>query len=146
MNVRGRIATWAVPPRTAQAPTRDEGNGFGWRAEMRGASGSNLLVGVWIVASPWALEYPAGAVASTSVATGSLIALLALLRVVGAYRASWLSWLNALAGAWLTLSAFLVAGSGIALWNSLVFGLTVLGLACWSARLSERHTSEQESP
>jgi hypothetical protein len=108
---------------------------------MRGASGANVLAGVWIAASPWALEYPAGAVVASSVATGSVIALLALLRVAGAYRASRLSWLNSLAGAWLTVSAFLVAGSGIALWNNLVFGITAAGLACWSARLSDRHRS-----
>jgi hypothetical protein len=108
---------------------------------MRGASGSNLLAGIWIAASPWALEYPDGAVVANSVATGSLIALLALLRVAGAYRASWLSWINTLAGTWLALSAFLVAGSGIALWNSLVFGITVAGLACWSARLSDDYTN-----
>jgi hypothetical protein len=72
---------------------------------------------------------------------GSLIALLALLRVAGAYRAGWLSWVSALAGAWLTVSAFAVAGSGIALWNSFVFGITVFGLAWWSARLSDQHTN-----
>jgi SPW repeat len=143
METRGRIAAGAGPP-IAVAPARGKAASLGWRAEMRGASGSNLLAGVWIAASPWMLEYPAGAVVSNSVATGSLIALLALLRV-GAYRASWLSWINALAGAWLTLSAFVVAGSGIALWNSLVFGITVVGLACWSARLSERHTSGSET-
>lgn len=108
---------------------------------MRGASGSNLLAGVWVAASPWALEYPAGAVVLNSFATGTLIAVLALFRVAGAYRASWLSWVNAVAGAWLTLSAFLVAGSGIALWNSFVFGITVAGLGCWSARLSDRQSN-----
>jgi SPW repeat len=108
---------------------------------MRGASGSNLLAGVWGAASPWALEYPAGAVLNNSVARGSLIAALALVRVADAHRASWLSWLNVLAGAWLTLSAFLVAGSGIALWNSFVLGITVTGLVCWSAQLSDRHRS-----
>jgi hypothetical protein len=39
------------------------------------------------------------------------------------------------------LSAFLVAGSGIALWNSFVLGITVTGLVCWSAQLSDRHRS-----
>lgn len=140
METRGRIAAGAGPP-IALAPARGKAASLGWRAEMRGASGSNLLAGVWIAASPWMLEYSGGAVVSNSVATGSLIALLALLRVVGAFRASWLSWINAVAGAWLTLSAFVVAGSGIALWNSLVFGITVTGLACWSARLSDRHRS-----
>jgi hypothetical protein len=44
-------------------------------------------------------------------------------------------------GAWLTLSALAVAGSEIALWNSFVFGITVFGVACWGARLSDQHTN-----
>ena len=128
---------------TGRPPVLPRGwdGGLDWRAEMRGASGSNLLAGLWTAASPWALEYPEGPVVANSVATGSLVAVFALVRVAGADRAAWLSWMNAIAGGWLAVSAFVIAGSGIALWNSLVFGITILGLAYWSARLSHDNSN-----
>lgn len=101
------------------------------------ASFCNLLAGVWIALAPWGLEYPNDEAIRNSVVVGALIAAIAAVRVAGAYRAAWLSWINACAGAWLAVSGFILDASGIALWNSLVFGVTVSGLACWSALASE---------
>jgi len=105
---------------------------------MRAASLCNLLAGLWIAASPLGLDYSRAEPTWNCTVTGAVIALIAAVRVAGAYRASWLSWVNAFAGGWLAVSAFALPQSGIALWNNLVFGITVCGLACWSARASER--------
>ncbi len=113
------------------------GRGPRWREEMRAASLCNLVAGLWIAAAPWGLDYSSDEAITNSVVTGTVIAVLAFVRVGGAYRSSWMSWINAFAGAWLAVSAFVLPHSGIALWNSLVFGITVFGLACWSARASE---------
>jgi hypothetical protein len=43
-----------LEPRRRQPPEAPAG--AGGRGEMRGASGSNLLAGLWITASRWALD------------------------------------------------------------------------------------------
>jgi hypothetical protein len=104
---------------------------------MRMASFCNVVAGVWIALAPWGLDYPNDEAILNSVLVGVVIAVIASVRVAGAYRAAWLSWINVGAGAWLAASGFVLDASGIALWNSLVFGITVSGLAWWSALASD---------
>jgi hypothetical protein len=62
---------------------------------------------------------------------------LAAIRVAGAWGASMPSWLNALIGACLFVSAFLLSESRQATWNVGITGVLVFVLAVWSASATE---------
>jgi hypothetical protein len=56
----------------------------------------------------------------------------------GVFQAVWLSWINALIGAWLFVAAFTIDQSGAAGWNDAVVGVLVFLLAIGSAAATER--------
>ena len=71
-------------------------------------------------------------------ACGIVIGLLAVARATGAFRAVWLSWINALIGAWLFVAAFTIDHSMASGWNDAVVGVVVILLAVGSAAATER--------
>ena len=63
------------------------------RNQVIAVSGTNLLVGVWLICAPFALSYSGVSNALwNDIILGATIATLAGLRVLGAYRQTWLSW------------------------------------------------------
>ena len=52
----------------------------------------------------------------------------------------WEEWINAALGAWLIVSPFIMGfgALGVALWNQLIVGVLVGGLALWAA-LTDSH-------
>lgn len=109
------------------------------------ASFCNVVAGVWILLAPWGLDYSNDEAIRNSVLVGVVIAVIAAISVAGPRRAARLSWINVGAGAWLALSGFVLHASGIALWNSLVFGITVAGLACFTALGSDERRRAVDS-
>lgn len=128
----------AAGPGAAVPPTEPAASG--WRAEIMTASGLNLLAGIWLIASPFVVGYEAEDTLWNPIVFGAVIALLALIRVLGVYRASWLSGVNALLGLWLFASAFWLAASGEATWILLIMGMIVFFLAIWSGAVTPRLT------
>ncbi len=118
-----------APARGAAAPS--------WREEVMGASGLNVLAGLWLIIAPFVLDYSGGDPIWNDVISGGIIALLALSRVFGLQREAALSWLNALVGAWLVASAFWLDNTASAGWNDVLLGVVVIGLAVWSAGAGE---------
>ena len=112
-----------------------------WRAEVAGASGLNLLAGIWLIISPWVLNYRSGDASWNPIVFGAIVALFALVRVAGAYRESWLSYLNSLIGIWLFISAWWLADSAQAFWNVLIAGVVVFVLGVLSASASDEHAA-----
>lgn len=112
-----------------------------WRSEIKGASGVNLVAGVWLAVSPFVLAYRPADPVWTQVAFGGAIALLALVRVTSGVWKSWMSWANASFGAGLCLVAVLAADSAPGRWNGIVTGALVLVLAALSASATESATS-----
>jgi hypothetical protein len=94
----------------------------------------NLLLGLWLIASPWIYGVFGGGVpaAWNSIVVGILIALVAAARL-GSDRASGepLSWINVVLGAWMIASPFIYgyAQAGPFTANSIVVGVIVLFLA-----------------
>lgn len=127
---------WAGGPGAAVPPTEPAASG--WRAEIRTASGLNLLAGIWLIISPFVLGYLLPDTVWNPIGAGALILLLALARVSGAYRERWLSGVNALIGLWLIASAFVLADSGQAEGNVGFVGLIVFLLAIWSVGVTPR--------
>lgn len=99
------------------------------------ASGVNAMLGAWLVISPWTLSYVQEyAATGNSILIGVVVATLGIARAYGAYRSSWLSWINALIGGWAVAAPWILTyGHDAARTNSVVVGVAVLVLAAWSA-------------
>jgi len=121
------------PPATPNpgAPMR------GWRDEVRGASGLNVIAGIWLIIAPWVLGYTPADPLWNDVVFGIIVAGFGLTRMLGAFRDSWLSWINALIGVWIFIAAFTIDSSSTAAINDIVLGAAVFALGIWSASASE---------
>lgn len=109
--------------------------------EMMAASALNILAGVWLIFAPFVLRFSdLGGIAWCTGIIGGIVALIAVIRVLGAHRAVALSWVNATLGAVLIVSPFIFGDEGVAVvvWNSVILGVIVMGLSIWSARATKR--------
>lgn len=127
------------------------------RSQVLGASGLNILAGLWLIISPFVLGYfnlgraaaPAGASAATSVdlIVGFVIALMAVIRFFGVRKIGvelfhnqtvWLSWGNVVLGLVLIVSPFLLQFTDVsaAYWNNIIVGVIVVILSAWNALVS----------
>ena len=99
------------------------------------------IAGLWLIISPWVLRFSSmDAFRNNDVVFGIVVAVLAAIRVAGAYEANWLSWINVLVGIWLFVSAFVFGGRAepMPFWNSIVLGVIVFVLGIVSATGSHR--------
>jgi SPW repeat-containing protein len=111
--------------------------GSAWRETVAAASGINLIAGIWLIIAPFVLGYSNGDPYWNDIVFGAIIAVFALARVSGAYRAAWLSWLNALIGVWLFISAFWLDATATAGINDVILGIVVFVLGIASATATE---------
>jgi SPW repeat len=125
----------AVPPRAQPAPAPAP---RGWRRDVIGLSGLNVLAGIWLILAPWWLGYSGADPKWNDVVFGAIVAVLAATRAGGGFRATELSILNALVGVWLFVAAFTIDSSGAAGANDIILGVIVFVLALGSAAASER--------
>ena len=108
-----------------------------WRSEIKGASGVNLIAGLWLAASPFILGYQQMDPVWTQAVAGAAIALLGLVRIASGAWKSWMSWANASLGGGICLVAITVADSAAAHWNGIGLGALVLVLGVLSASATE---------
>lgn len=106
-------------------------------------AGINVLLGIWLLISPWMLAYPVTARNATGndVICGILIAIIAGIRFANPSAAtSGLSWLNFLFGIWLLISPWVLGYNNLVtpFWNNVICGFAVLILAAWSAAGTDR--------
>jgi hypothetical protein len=106
---------------------------YDWRDEVATASGLNVLAGIWLIIAPFVLNYRDDDPIWNDVVFGAIVFVLALVRVSGAYREHWMSWINALIGVWLFISAFWLDSSNTAGWNDVILGIIVFVLGSASA-------------
>lgn len=116
--------------------TGPPGPGGNWRDEVMGASGVNVLAGIWLIIAPFVLAYSSN-VYWNDIVFGAIVGILALIRISGAYRESWLSWINMLIGVWIFVSAFWLDNQARASWNDVILGAIVFFLGLISATASE---------
>lgn len=121
----------------AEIPITRETN----NANLRIPSGLNILLGIWLIISPWIYGYTAangvGGVWN-SVIVGIIIAVLAAIRFFGAFSQAWMSWINALLGLWMIISPWVynyTLDTG-RMWNSIIVGILVVIFGVWSALAS----------
>ena len=107
---------------------------FNEKLTMQWKDVGNLVLGLWLGISPWALSY-AGEVkpAWNAHIVGVIIALASLVALIAFQK--WEEWVNAALAAWLIVSPYLLGFSTLtyALWNQLIVGVLVGILAIWAA-------------
>lgn len=95
----------------------------------RGSSWVNILLGIWILISPFILTFALPRAIWNNVVTGIVVGILAIIRLSVPNQAGW-SWINALLGLWLIISPFvLMFAHGNALWNNVILGIIVAAFA-----------------
>jgi hypothetical protein len=108
---------------------------YGYPTQVRIASGMNTLLGLWLIFSPLAYDDMVGNMggAWNSIVVGVLIVVFGGARLHAPLENAWLSWVNAILGAWIAWSPRVYDYmDGAPLWNSLFVGLTVVLLALCS--------------
>jgi hypothetical protein len=95
---------------------------------------ANLILGLWLVISPWALSYMMETVPTwNAIVVGVIIAVAAIAALVAFH--TWEEWVNVGLAIWLIVSPFALdyASHTIVLWNQLIVGALVGILALWAA-------------
>ena len=108
-------------------------NNFSVLLKEHWQDGISVLVGVWLVTSPWVLGYYGISAAMwNSVVLGVIFAVAAGAALLKFHE--WEEWINVVLGAWLIVSPWLLnyAVMGVAAWNHVIVGLLVLTLSSWS--------------
>ena len=95
---------------------------------------ANLILGLWLVISPWAMSYMMETVPTwNAIVVGVIIAVAAIAALVAFHK--WEEWVNVGLAIWLIVSPFALdyASHTIVLWNQLIVGALVGILALWAA-------------
>jgi len=104
----------------------------------------NIVLGLWIFASPWVLQHTMAAgttvtgVTASSAAMWSLyivgIAIAALAAAALLAFQTWEEWINLTLGIWLLLSPWALgfSSSTLLMWNAVIAGSLVVVLAGWA--------------
>jgi hypothetical protein len=114
--------------------------------QIRTASGINIVLGIWLIISPWIYGFAHTAMNATtsSVIVGILVLIFGILRYNAPHTRTVLSWANLILGIWTLISPwiFRLTDSTAYVSNSVVVGILIGALAIWSgsATVSEhRH-------
>jgi len=116
-----------------------------YTTEVKTASGINLILGAWLVASPWVLIYGTMTGAWNCLVFGALIFVIGVIRVTsipGPFSAR----VNLVFGLWTIASPWIFgyATGTAAMWNSIVVGILVAVTALWSASASVRRDRREQ--
>jgi SPW repeat len=105
-----------------------------YAAQARTASGINILLGIWLIVSPWVFDYSGRGPVLNSVYVGALISILAAFRLATLDRSAGLSAINLILGLWTIASPWVCGYSPNvgAVWDNLLLGIAIATLASWS--------------
>ncbi|MGH7237171.1 MAG: SPW repeat protein [Candidatus Saccharimonadales bacterium] len=91
-------------------------------------SGINVILGAWLVVSPYILNYGSGATVDQTI-FGVIILLLAAVHY-STPRLNWPSWLNGVSGIWMVIAPFILGyATTVSYWNEVIIGAIVAILA-----------------
>lgn len=117
-----------------------------YAAQARAASGINILLGLWLLASPWVFGYQTVGTAAmlNSVVVGALIAVVAAGRLASLRTSVGLSWVNVVLALWTIASPWVYgyAANIGGVRDNVILGVIMAALAIWSASATvanERH-------
>jgi SPW repeat-containing protein len=92
-----------------------------------GSSWVNILLGIWVIISPFVLGIHSPRGMWSNIVTGVLVVILAVIRWA-MHQPGW-SWLNLILAIWLVISPFVLFLSGAAMWNNVIMGILICALA-----------------
>ncbi len=107
--------------------------GTGTSENSYGISWINILLGIWMIISPFALGF-ANVPRSlwNNVILGIVIGIVAIIRTSTTRQPGW-SWLNALLGIWVIISPLALGFVlGNAIWNNVILGI-IMTILAWSS-------------
>ena len=101
-------------------------NGGTFQEPTAGANWVNVLFGIWVIISPFMLQFARLPAAMwNNVIVGIVIALLALIRTSLPRQSGW-SWANVILGIWMIISPFALGVMTTAiLWNNIILGIAI---------------------
>jgi SPW repeat len=105
------------------------------RWSRSGSSWVNILLGIWVIVSPFVLAFHSPKAVWSNVITGAVIGILALIRW-SMHQPGW-SWLNLILGIWLVISPFVLFASGVAMWNNVIVGIIIAASALTNTYFKE---------
>jgi hypothetical protein len=100
-----------------------------------GSSWVNIVLGIWVALSPFALAIQSFKATWSNLATGVIVGILALIRW-SIHRPGW-SWLNLILGIWLVISPFMLFVRGVAMWNNVIVGIIIAASALTNTYFKE---------
>jgi hypothetical protein len=105
-----------------------------YAAQARIASGLNILLGIWLIASPWVFDYSGTPAVMNSVMIGILIAILAASRLASLRDTASLSGVNLVLAVWTAASSWLFgyAQNVAGVRDNVIVGIVIAALAVWS--------------
>jgi hypothetical protein len=92
-----------------------------------GSSWVNIVLGIWVVISPFVLVIHSTKALWSNILTGVVVGVLAFIRW-RRHQPGW-SWPNLILGIWLVISPFVFFVSGAAMWNNVITGIVISALA-----------------
>lgn len=107
---------------------------FNEKLTLQWKDAANLVLGLWLAISPWALSYAGEPKPAWNAhIVGVIIAVAALAALIAFQK--WEEWVNTALAAWLIVSPYLLGFTALtyALWNQLIVGVLVGALAIWTA-------------
>jgi len=113
---------------------------------VKGASGINVLAGIWLFVSAWVYGAYTLQNAWNNWIVGALIVILAGIRLSDPMKTVWASWINCALGIWTFASPWIYGyeGSTHRSVNSMVVGAVVFVLAIISASAMPRMTGPSQ--
>lgn len=115
----------------------------GLRKSQTWSSWVNILLGIWVLISPFVLAFELTTATWNNIVTGFVVGVLALIQLSAPNQTGW-SRINVLAGVWLVMSPFALGFFSVdGLWNNVIVGIIIaafsLGNASsWRAPLPSR--------
>jgi hypothetical protein len=111
------------------------------RETIQSLSGINVILGIWLIITPYIFSYTTGAAKWNQTILGIVVLVLAALRLT-AMRRQWISFLNGLAAIWLVIAPFILTyDRSVAYWNEVIVGIIVGVLAFWNSGISLHTTT-----
>ena len=97
------------------------------RSSRRGSGWVNIVLGIWVIVSPFVLGTHSPKGIWNNVVTGFVVGILAVLRL-SMLQQGWSS-LNLILGIWLVISPFVLFLSGVVMWSNVIVGILIAALA-----------------
>lgn len=99
--------------------------------DFKWESGTNILLGLWLILTPFFFGYASGAVLASDMIAGAAIAILAGFRTYQRDVGEWADWLMALLGVWVILSPWVLGftNNQAHTFNNVMVGTIVLAFA-----------------